>query len=171
MSTISLQNSIHLENRLRPIDFIARAINGVKLFFGLFGIVVLAPLLLCTLPFAILYFARLNRKMKNVFDQVYNEIDTTDERALMEMHLHAEDMLEDIKHAKKTANIFEGAFITKPVAQQLHRLCFQVKNFEETIKNAAYPHIDTPLSDEDVNYLVKKFEQFEDWNASAGLTA
>lgn len=141
-----------------------------KAILGIIGLVIAIPILFLLSIVGWMFMLSLNYRMERDLVEYNTLVNTWDERKKMEEHLELERSVRKLGGLMKRAN--SRKFIINPVTKQAVIFYQNLLTMEKTLKKAAYPDLEKPLTEEETEYLLKVFQgtECEDWKDESAMS-
>jgi len=141
------------EKILKAIFLVNGCYNFVNKVAGLFGLVILMPILaLVTLSLWVLLKYH-NHTLNKLINHVFREIDTANNRALMEAHLALKKKRIETDAVLGKTKKGESFFLLAPLINQIKYSRTLFRKAEDRLHKSAYPHLYQPLTDSQIKEL------------------
>lgn len=153
---------------------VLRCNDGVFNFFkgilGFIGLVIAIPILFLLSLTGWIFMLSLNYRMERDLTEYHTLINSWDDRKKMEEHLSLERLLLKLNGLMSRAN--NQKFIINPVTKQAFIFVENLSQMEKTLKKVAYPDLNRPSSQEETEYLLSVFENFDcqDWKHESAFS-
>lgn len=144
--------------------------NFFKSILGLIGLIIAIPLLFVLSIIGWIFMLSLNYRIERDLTDYNTLINAWDDRKKIEEHLSLEKAVKRLNGLMKQAN--SKKFIINPVTKQTIIFAENLSQMEQTLKRAAYPNIDKPITKEETEYLISVFERSdcEDWKHESAIS-
>lgn len=150
------------------LEFLLKTSNSVvlqlKIWIGLIGLFVLMPLIGIVLfgLFLLTYFQKF--KIKRWVKSIYNRVTEMSDEDRIRIHLIVERTMFRHREVQNISDRSKNDILFKQIHFQVTQIVNSLSDAEQTLRKAAYPHIDKPLSEEHQKELMEKFKSFDDWD-------
>jgi len=142
------------ENILKAVVFLLNGCyNFVNKVSGLIGLIILLPFLaLATFAlWAILKYS--NYRLNKLINKIFSELDSANERNLMESHLALKKLRLDVDVVLVKTKKAKGFFLTEPLLNQIRYSRELFFKAEDRLHKSAYPHLYHPLTESQIKEL------------------
>lgn len=166
MTTYTLPATNNLDHIIN--SWVTNVINGLygsvtlaRNFAGYLGLLILSIPLLLLMPLLTVYLWRFNKLVKRELKLIYDWINEASPAELRYFHLDIEKSTNLLRSLLAKNKIIDKNIFTMGTSSQIYHWINQIFHLEDTLKKAAYPNYDDPLTDEDLNELLTVFEGAE----------
>lgn len=145
---------------LKSADYVIRI---PQYLFGIVGLILLMPLVAIFTIFVTVLVYSQKLVIKRAIKILYNQVGSYSEEELIQSHLDIERIVFRYRSAVDKQKDTKDFFLYKPIQSQAVQILGYLNEAEKTLKKAAYPDIDKPLTEKDKKELLKLSGDFEDW--------
>jgi hypothetical protein len=167
-----MTHSLRLESILRDeliggiLVFTRSLVNFFKGILGYVGFLMSMPIVV-TLAFIAWALTKwLNRKLKSELKNLFVSFDKAEPHVLCDSHLELKRLRERMELSFSNIHIFQQIYITRPLYAQLMLSIQIIRQSEERLYKAAYPHLQVELTADQTKQISQLYSAglLEEWN-------
>ena len=167
-----MTHSLHLESNLGDeiIGHILVITKGLVTFFrnilGYVGLVLSMPLVVVLAFTAWALNKWYNRNLKSILKELFISLDNAEPYELCDAHLELKRFKERTELRYSNFHIFQQIYITRPLYWQMTLSLQIMKQSEDRLYKAAYPHLQAELSLDQKNQVSQLYsaDLLEEWS-------
>jgi hypothetical protein len=156
-----LNTSLNLESSV--INLFATVIRWAQIFAGLIGVVAVSIPSIFIIPFLYILLIKLRNDISKETAGIYENINKAKPKDLIDTHLAIEKLITQMAELLQSKQTLEKVFFTRGLAKQMDKIFTILSTLEKTLKKAAYPELNSGLSDEEIQYYHENISS-EGWD-------
>lgn len=156
-----LNTNLNLESSV--INLFAAVIRGAQIFAGLIGLVAVSVLSIFIIPLLYILLFKLRNNISKETASIYENINKAKPKDLIDIHLAIEKLIIQMQELVESKQTLEKLFFTRGLANQMDKIFTNLSTLEKTLKKAAYPELNSGLSDEEIQYYHENISS-EGWD-------